>query len=87
MTIVIFPGAPAAAVGRLLVKPRAVIAAAFGFVRVIVSVVLAPARIDAAPKASVMEGGASTLTSSAVELLGLYVTDLVPFGVVRSGSR
>lgn len=64
-------GCPAVVFGSLFVKPSEVMSVEFELVMVIVSVVVPFARMEPAPKASVIEGGASTVTSSAVELVGL----------------
>ena len=68
-------------------KAAPVICEEFGLLSVTTTVELAPGFIIEDPKDFEMDGGAISDTSSAVELLGLYVIDFVPTDVVLSGSR
>ena len=69
--MVMFPGAPPAAVGSVSVKPAAVIGTGLELVRVMVTVDCPPDAIEAGEHDLTAETGAGTVTSSAVELNGL----------------
>ncbi|MCK7517144.1 MAG: hypothetical protein MZV64_05195 [Ignavibacteriales bacterium] len=69
--MVMFPGAPPAAVGSVSVKPTDVMFAGLELVRVKVTVDGPPPAMEAGENDFIAETGARTVTSSAVELNGL----------------
>jgi len=71
LTMVIFPGAPPAAVGSVSVKPTAVMSTGLELVRVKVKIDCPPPAMEAGENDFTAETGARTVTSSAVELSGL----------------
>ena len=71
LAMVMFPGAPPAAVGSVSAKPTAVMFTGLELVRVNVIVDCPPAAMEAGKNDFTAETGARTVISSAVELNGL----------------